>query len=368
MSAKATVILGAIEILVFFALGAYMILTETNSSAPFTPSDGANGWAGIFQGAVFAILAFIGFEAASALGEEAKNPRRTVPLGVIGSCVLVGLFYVFMTYSWNVGAHMDIVGHYEATGGSDWDAFGNEYWGTAGAWLLFFALVNSVIACGTAATNNASRVFFAMGRTGNAPSYLGRVHPKYKSPYLSVITVLAVTGTVALRARLLLRRHPRARHGRASAGFVVEATLFTVIAILIYMVSCVACIGYFSKGGRASRNMFLHVIVPIIGVIAFILPLYTQYFNLAALFDGDLFVWAYKDEAGGNVYFDKAFPATWSIMGAIVWVIVGVILALYLGKTRPETLARATQAFGGELQDDDSDNPDPQAHSMSITH
>ena len=56
MSAKATVILGAIEIIVFFALGAYMVLTESNSSAPFTPSEGANGWAGIFQGAVFAIL------------------------------------------------------------------------------------------------------------------------------------------------------------------------------------------------------------------------------------------------------------------------------------------------------------------------
>ena len=59
-----------------------------------------------------------------------------MPLGVIGSCVLVGLFYVFMTYSWNVGAKLDIVGHYEATGGSDWDAFGNEYWGTAGAWIM----------------------------------------------------------------------------------------------------------------------------------------------------------------------------------------------------------------------------------------
>ena len=148
MSAKATVILGAIEIAVFMALGAYMIATETNSAAPFTPSDGANGWAGIFQGA-YCDLAFIGFEAASALGEEAKNPRRTVPLGVIGSCVLVGLFYVFMTYSWNVGAKLDIVGHYEMTGGSDWDAFGNEYRGTAGAWIIAFALVNSVIACGT---------------------------------------------------------------------------------------------------------------------------------------------------------------------------------------------------------------------------
>ena len=100
-------------------------------------------------------------------------------------------------------------------------------------------------------------------------------------------------------------------------GFVVEATLFTVIAILIYMVSASPASATSRRAGSAARNLFLHVVVPVIGVIcAFILPLYTQYFNLAALFDGDLFGWAYKDEAAANVYFDKAFPATWSIMGA----------------------------------------------------
>jgi amino acid transporter len=224
-----------------------------------------------------------------------------------------------------------------------------------------------VIACGTAATNNAARVFFAMGRTGNAPSYLGRVHPKYKSPYLSVITVLAVTGTMAYALAFWVG-DILGPGTTGLGGFVVEATLFTVIAILIYMVSCISCVGYFSKGGKAARNVFLHVVIPIIGFCAFILPLYTQYFNLSALFDGEFFVWAYKDEAGGNVYFDKAVPGTIAIMGALAWVIVGVILALYLGKSRPDTLARATQAFGGELEDDDSDNPDPHAHSMSITH
>jgi hypothetical protein len=184
---------------------------------------------------------------------------------------------------------------------------------------------------------------------------------------MSVITVISVSGIMAY----VLAFYFGDILGPGTdglVGFVVEATFFTVIAILIYIVSCVACIGYFSKGGRAARNPFLHVVVPIIGVLAFVLPLYTQYFNLAALFDGDLFTWAYKNEAGGNVYFDKAFPATWSIMGAIVWVIAGTILALYLGATRPDTLSRATQAFGGEVDDDDSDNPDPHAHSMSISH
>jgi amino acid transporter len=317
---------------------------------------------------VFAILAFIGFEAASALGEEAKNPRRTVPLGVIGACVLVGLFYIFMTYSWVIGAGMDPIKHFNDTGNSDWDAFGSEYWGTVGGWILFFALVNSLIACGTASTNNAARVFFAMGRTGNAPRYLGKVHPRHKSPYLSVVTVLLVTGTVAYALAFYLGDVLGAGT-EGLAGFVVEATLFTIIAILIYMVSCVACIGYFSRAaGRASRNILLHVVVPVMGVIAFILPLYTQYFSLSALFDGDLFVWGYKDENGANIWLDKAVPATISVWAALIWLIGGIILAIYLGATRPETLARATQAFGGELTDDDSDNPDPHAHSMSITH
>jgi amino acid transporter len=208
-----------------------------------------------------------------------------------------------------------------------------------------------------------------MGRTGNAPAYLGRVHPKHKSPYLSVVTVLLVTGSMAY-ALAFYFGDILGPGTEGLAGFVVEATLFTVIAILIYMVSCVACIGYFTKGaGRVSRNIALHVVVPILGVIAFVLPLYTQYFSLSEAFDGNWFQWAYVDEAGNNVYFDKAFPATWSVMGALVWLIAGIVLAVYLGATRPQVLGRATQAFGGEVVgDDDSDNPDPHAHSMSITH
>ena len=107
-----------------------------------------------------------------------------------------------------------------------------------------------------------------------------------------------------------------------------------MIAILIYIVSLRRLHRLLPEGRpRIAQLLLMHIVLPLIGVIAFILPLYTQYFNLTALFDGDLFVWAYKDEKARNVYFDKAFPATWSIMGALVWVIVGVILALYLGAT-----------------------------------
>ena len=53
---------------------------------------------------VFAILAFIGFEASAPLGEEAKNPRRTVPRAVVGSALAIGIFYVLCSYAWVFGA------------------------------------------------------------------------------------------------------------------------------------------------------------------------------------------------------------------------------------------------------------------------
>ncbi len=121
--------------------------------------------------------------------------------------------------------------------------------------------------------------------------------------------------------------------------------------------------------GRASRNILLHVVVPVIGVIAFILPLYTQYFSLSALFDGDLFVWGYKDENGANIWLRQGRPGHHLGLGRPG--LAGRRASSSpstSAATRPETLARATQAFGGELADDDSDNPDPHAHSMSITH
>jgi amino acid transporter len=115
---------------------------------------------------VFVITAFIGFEAATALGEESRNPGRNVPRGVVWACIAIGLFYLFNTYAWNVGAKMNIVGFHTATGGNDWVVLAKSSWHN-GWVLVFLALINSNTASATAAVNNCSRVLFAMGRSGS---------------------------------------------------------------------------------------------------------------------------------------------------------------------------------------------------------
>src|SRR3954464_11635613 len=87
LSTTAGVILGAFEIAIFGGLAIWMLISNAGDIAlqPFNPSHAVGHWSGVFKGMVFAILAFIGFEAAAPMGEEAKQPRRTVSRAVIGS-------------------------------------------------------------------------------------------------------------------------------------------------------------------------------------------------------------------------------------------------------------------------------------------
>src|SRR5580692_7838228 len=103
------VILGAFEIVVFVVLSIWMIVkagasaqTLSVCTLKFATVKGYNGVSGLVAGSVFVMLAFIGFEAAAPLAEEAREPRRTVPRAVIGSCVLVGIFFLFTTYAADV--------------------------------------------------------------------------------------------------------------------------------------------------------------------------------------------------------------------------------------------------------------------------
>ncbi len=342
LSAKAGIILGAMEILVFVALSATIIGSDkaNNSLAPFNPANSLQDNKGLLLGAIFGILAFIGFEAASALGEEARNPRSTVPRGVLYSCVGIGLYYVFACYAWAVGTP-DIVGFHADTGGNDWIQFAHDHWGAAW-WVVFIALVNSNFACGAAAVNNAARVLFAMGRAGSLPSVLGRVHSHHRTPYIAVITVLGLS---------TISTYVAGERWGPVLGFSIIGGMFTILAIVIYMLSCVACIGFFTRKaeGIPHKNFFLHIVCPVLGIIIFLAALYGQFFSFDSFFG-----WGMSE-----------FPLNWIGWGAITWLVLGIIVTLYMKSARPDALDRATHAFGGESGELAHDGP---AESMSISH
>jgi amino acid transporter len=330
LSTTSGVILGSIEILIFVALAVTMIFRSHNSLSVFNPAS-APSTSGLFQGAIYGILAFTGFEVASTLGEEAKDPRRTIKYSIVLSAMVVGALYVFCSYAWVVGAKFDIVKNLAASQGNAWNTFGHQFWGWG--WILvFFALINSLIANGVASVNNAARVLFSMGRVGAAPAYLAEVHHTHRTPHKAIVTVLGISTIVSLLTGW--------KFGSAAA-WGVTATIFTVFAILIYMICCMACISYFTRSERRHKlNIALHWVIPAAGVLVFVLPLYAQYFDLDGLFKGRLFV---------SII---AYPFSWADWGAVIWVVAGIALTATLAVVKPQALTNAGLAFSGATKEE----------------
>jgi amino acid transporter len=306
LSTTAGVILGAFEIAVFGALALWMLFSNTSklSGAPFNPSHAVGHWSGVFRGMVFAILAFIGFEASAPLGEEAKNPRRTVPFAVVGSALAIGAFYILCSYAWVFGAGFDNFVN-QATGADPWRNLGKVFWGTG--WIVvFLAICNSIAANSNAAVNAATRVFYAMSRNGLAPRPLGHVHPRFRTPYVAIIWMTAFAFILSLL--LGWKWGPL-------IGFSLIATLAVIVVVVVYMLVSFGAIWHFWVKRRADFNWFLHLVLPLGGIVLFFFPLYYQYYK-----------------------FVPTYPIKYANWIAIGWIVVGIVLTVWLSMTRPERL------------------------------
>jgi amino acid transporter len=306
ISTTAGVILGAFEIAIFGALAIWMILSNTGdlNLQPFNPTHAQGDWSGVFRGMVFAILAFIGFEAAAPLGEEAKHPRYTVPRAVVGSALIIGLFYVLCSYAWVFGAGFDNFVN-QATGADPWRALGKTFW--AGGWVLvFLAICNSIAANSNAAVNAATRVFYALARNRLAPRQLGKTHPQFKTPYIAIIWMTAFAIVVSLI--LGWKWGPL-------IGFALIANLAVIVVVVVYILICLGCVWHYSTKRRSEFNPFLHGVVPIAGAVLFFFPLYYQYYK-----------------------FPPTYPIKYANWIALGWIGVGIVLTFVLYARYPDRL------------------------------
>jgi amino acid transporter len=305
------VLLGVFEIAVFGALAIWMLISNGShlNLAAFNPDHSPSGYTGVFKGMVFAILAFIGFEASAPLGEEAKNPRRTIPRAVVYSCLSIGVFYLLASYAWVYGAGFDNFVHQATTNPDPWRSLAKLFW--AGGWVLVFvAIVNSIVANSNAGFNAATRVFYAMARNGAAPAPLARTHPQFKTPYVAIIinTIIAVTLSIILGWKW----------GPLN-GFYMLATAATVVVILVYMLVMAGCSVYYWRAGRF--NVLLHGVFPLGGIVLFAFPLFYQYHPIPAA------------------------PLNYAVWFAVGWVVLGLLVTAVMARRKPEALSNAKRIY-----------------------
>ncbi len=158
-----------------------------------------HGWGGILGGAGIVFFAFIGFDAVSTAAQEAKNPKRDMPIGILGSLVVCTILYILfghvLTGVTNWKEFVDPEKGREASVAYTIATYMKEYsWLATAVTVAILAGFSSVI---LVMLMGQSRIFYTMSNDGLIPKAFGDLHPKYKTPYKSNIILFVFVGAFA---------------------------------------------------------------------------------------------------------------------------------------------------------------------------
>ncbi len=157
---------------------------------PNTGTFGVYGWSGVFQGTAILFFAYIGFDAVSTMGQEARNPQRTVPLSLLLGLAICVLLYLAVSF-----VVTGLVGYHDLNV-PDPMYLALDRAGPSVRWaksLVGFVAVVGLVSVLLVTLLGQVRIFYAMGRDGLLPAAFARVHPRTRTPHIGTI----VTGLVS---------------------------------------------------------------------------------------------------------------------------------------------------------------------------
>ncbi|MDX2196363.1 MAG: amino acid permease [Cytophagales bacterium] len=178
-------------ILLFIGFGVWYI--NTDNWVPFIPEQehlGKYGFSGILAGAGVIFFAYIGFDAVSTAAQEAKNPQKDMPVGILGSLLVCTILYIAVSL-----VLTGIVSYKELDVPAP-IALAIDKTGNALAWLSPLIKIGAIAGLSSVILvmlMGQPRIFMAMANDGLLPAIFGKVHPRFKTPYISTI----ITGMVA---------------------------------------------------------------------------------------------------------------------------------------------------------------------------
>lgn len=295
------------------------------------------GW--MFVQANIAILILVGFESVTAMGGEAKNAKKDVPIAVITSLLVQGAFcylieYFAANYALSSGYTMQSASGSAAPIGDLMVMVGDAIFGPGHgrafmlieAFTVFLALIGTTLSC----MNTGARVTYAMSKDQEVPEHFGILHEKNLSPHKAIWTLAGISAVIGCIGLLMVFGDGGAPtdaaiaalpHGFwSSFGYLTHAKMaalpntWTTITLasnfgtfLLYGLSCVTCIVCFH--GHPKFNFLKHLVVPVFGVVA---NLVCMSFYLIGPFMG----YGTKMEP----YLALGIAACWAIYGGIYFV------------------------------------------------
>ncbi|HEX3615153.1 MAG TPA: APC family permease [Solirubrobacteraceae bacterium] len=321
-SLRMALILFSLEVCVVFLL-AVLVLAHGGKHGitlhPFDPGASPQGFHGLVVGWVFAALSFVGFEGATTLGHEVREPKRIIPRAVIVGTLFVGLLYVFCVWAETVGLGPRATN--ALTGASTpWPTLATMY-ASWMKWPVIIASVSSMFAVMINSANGIARILNTMGSEGLLPKSMGHIDAKRNTPSQAVFFTGAFSIIVALIVGAVSGGLGDPAGGSNVYGYL--GFLLTLGILPVYVLTNLAAAVHFWRAGRFS--LIRHGILPVAGGGL-----------MVALLVGQIL------ENSSSPY-DK-FPIV--ILG---WVVVAAGIAVWLGVVRPNVLksAGSVLATGG---------------------
>jgi APA family basic amino acid/polyamine antiporter len=199
---NSVIVIIKVAVVLLFIVGAAHAINTANWH-PFIPpqtvKDGAPvagefGWSGVFTGAAIVFFAYIGFDAVSTAAQEAKNPQKDMPIGIIGSLLICTILYILVSgIATGIMSYKELNVPDPIAVAADRAGLG---WMSTLIKLGAIAGLSSVI---LVMLLGQSRVFYSMSRDGLLPQFVNKVHPRFQTPYItSIVTGIGVAFFAAI--------------------------------------------------------------------------------------------------------------------------------------------------------------------------
>lgn len=279
------VIVKVAVVIMFITLGWGYINQE--NYVPYIPENtgikGVFGWSGIAAGAATVFFAFIGFDAVSTAAQEAKNPQKGMPIGILGSLVVCTILYVLFAHVMTgLVPYQEFIGDAKPAA----TAFAKTGYGFLqnGLIIAILAGYTSVI---LVMLMGQSRVFYSMSRDGLLPKMFGDIHPKFRTPWKTNVFFLFFVSIFA--------------------GFVPVSDLGHMVSIGTLLAFSLVCIGVLimRKTMPDAPRAFKTPLVPLVPILGVVVCCYLMY----------------------------SLPSE-SWLRLIIWMVLGVVIYFAYGKKR----------------------------------
>lgn len=235
-------------VLIFIGVGSFYILPENYH--PFIPPNegeyGHFGWSGMLRAAGVLFFAYVGFDMVSTAAQEAKNPQKTIPIGILGSLFICTLLYILFSF-----VLTGIVNYKDLNVAAPVAVAVSKLPFPWLSGLIKLAVLTGLTSVILVMLLGQSRIFYAMSRDGLLPAWFAQIHPKFQTPWHSHLILLLFVGLFGALAPI---------------SFVGHLTSIGTLLAFVMVCGCVLILRYTQPDVERPFKVPFSPLFPLLGI------------------------------------------------------------------------------------------------------